>query len=174
MSETLPPAPEAPRPSGPKRRSLILWFAVSLAVGLAIAFFALRYFMADYVRERRNREHLVFMGGAITNYAAFHGGRLPPTLGTMVIGEMTQAFADFHRYSSKKKGERFDWLYFPKEKLEGLPGDTVLIAAPEPTPGDAGKQYRLVWESGAEACRISEADFQRLIREQNPPAPPAP
>ena len=90
----------------------------------------------------------------------------------MTSGRMSQADFDSLRYIGEKNGERFDWLYFPKTRLYDLSLDTILLAAPGTRLDSAGVERRLVWSNGREADRIPEADFQRLIREQNPPPAP--
>ena len=74
------------------------------------------------------------------------------------------------RYCDLKTGERVDWLYFPEAKRQGLQPDTILLAAPGTSSDLFGRQQRLVWKASTKVERIPEAEFQRLIREQNPPA----
>ena len=109
------------------------------------------------------------MSGAFRIYAEEHGHRLPPTLGALVPGSMSQEVLAAHRFINEKNEER-DWLYFPREKLDGLPLDTIILAAPGISLDDSGKPCRLVMKPDLSTDCIPEDYFQRLIREQNPPS----
>ena len=168
MSETPPVPPAAERPARPRRVARIL----GIAGGSSIALFVLVLIVESYWIESSSLNtqlgHLLRMMNAISMYAEDHEGRLPPTLWALIPNDIGQEDFSRYRYRYVTKGELLDWLCFPKEKLKGLPPDTILLAAPGTSIGEFGKQERLVLKPD-HADSIPEAEFQRLIREQNPP-----
>jgi hypothetical protein len=101
-------------------------------------------------------------------YANKHEGRLPPTLWTLVPEFLSPDEFAALRYYDPDKGGTFDWLYFPRAKLEGLPAETILLAAPS---ADSLATHRRLVEGASVSNRFpSETEFERLIREQHPPA----
>ena len=173
MSETPPVSPDAARPAGPKRPSRGCLIACGIiAVVMTYLFMGPCSFSA-ITAGAFDIGRIQNMMMALDRYAEEHDERLPPTLYTLIPRYVSEEdFAKF-RYSDVNKGGRSDWLYFPKAKLAGLPAHTILLAAPGTFPGGAGKQRRLVSGPGHLHDQIPEADFQRLIREQNPPAGPS-
>ena len=170
MSETPPIPPAAERPAGPKRRPIMLWLACSGIIVLVAYLFVMPFAIGGVPPRKLNSAYIGMMKREILLYAHSHEDHLPPTLWTLIPECLSEGDFDALRYVGEKKGERFDWLYFPKENYDGLPPDTILLAAPSTTPDTAGVHRRLVLQALWEPHRIPEADFQRLIREQNPPA----
>ena len=123
--------------------------------------------------QGRDYGYIGRMGMALSNYAKDHEGRLPQTLWALIPEYLSEEVFTKSRFCSVKHEDRFDWLYFPQEKIADLPPDIILLAAPGTFSSSDGTQSRLVWSPSGARRRVPEADFQRLIREQNPPTPRA-
>ena len=174
MSETLLPQPEAGPPATPKRPCRGCLVACGVIVFLLTGLFIGTCSVRKPAIRPQDYSHLQTLGRALDAYAHENEGRLPPTLFALAPEDISEAgFAD-NRYSPTREGERFDWLYFPKENYDKLPNGTILIASPSYWDRGDGKVVRLVWGKQPLRSWLPEADFQRLIREQNPPAPRAP
>lgn len=173
MSENPPLSPDAERPAGPKRPSRTFWLLLSVVIVLAAAVFAIPFFGEVKVRDGpRPDDGIRGMGICLLTYAAYTDGHLPPTLRAMIPEYLPQQTFDDWRYKAQRTKERFDWLYFPRERLDALPKDTILLASPTTLLNTAGAQLRIVTKAAGDTYYIPEADFQRLIHEQNPPPAP--
>ena len=175
MSETSPVPPDAERPAGPKPPSRIVWFLCGIIVAvMAYLLFApiIGLLLSPGVPHAGTLNVMAIRGmrAAILDYAKDNDGSLPPTLWALVPKYVSETGSPPFRYANTVTRERFDWLYFPHGKLDGLPPDTILLATPGSPVGPSHSQQRLVCKVGGVIAYILEADFQRLIREQNPPA----
>ena len=171
MSETLPLTPDAERPAGPKRPSRSFWLTLCVIILLAAVVFTVPLLTETEVRDSsRPDDGIRQMGTVLKIYASDHTGHLPSTLRAMIPEYLSEKNFDDFRYEAKKTGERLDWLYYPWENLDVLPQDTILLASPVTLLNTSGVPLRIVTKAAGDTYYIPEADFQRLIREQNPPA----
>ena len=174
MSETAPVLPDAERPVGPKRPSRGFWLALSVIITITATIVILQLSTTEIRDGPRPDDGIRLMITALQMYAGDNDGRLPQTLQAMIPEYLSQENFDGSRFAPPKKLERLDWLYFPREKLDVLPPDTILLASPATLLNTAGAQLRIVTNAAGQTDYVPEADFQRLSREQNPPAPRAP
>ena len=175
MSETAPVPPDAERPVGPKRPSRGFWVALSVILTITVIIIVILSLATTVVRDGpRPDDGIRQMMNALQIYAGDNDGRLPQTLRAMIPEYLSQENFDGSRFAPPRKSERLDWLYFPREKLDVLPPNTILLASPATLLDTAAAQLRIVTNAAGQTDYIPEADFQRLIREQNPPAPRAP
>ena len=172
MSETLQPTPEAERPEGPKPPSRIVWFLCGMTVaGMAYFFIEPIISALDGIPHggTLNVGCAKGMYAALLSYAKDNDGNLPPTLLALVPKYISETGGRPFRYVNDKTREPFDWLYFPHGKLDGLPSDTILLASPGSTSSPSLSPHRLVCKVTGYPEYLADTDFQRLIREQNPP-----
>ena len=171
MSETRPVPPKAERPAEPKRPSRGFWIALGVILLVLATLFALCSLGEVKLRDGpRPHDGMGQMGTALKIYASEHDGHLPPTLRAMIPEYLSEKNFDDFRYEWPTKSGRRDWLYFPWENLDALPQDTIILASPVTLLNTSGVQLRIVTKADGSFDYIPEADFQRLIREQNPPA----
>ena len=164
-----------PIPADTKRPSRGFLITLGVIIGLAAIIFSLSRLGEVKLRDGpRPDDGIRGMGMCLLTYAAYTAGYLPPTLRAMIPEYLPQQTFDDWRYKAQKTGERLDWLYFPREKLDALPPETILLASPATLLNTAGAQLRIVTNAAGQTDYIPEADFQRLIREQNPPPPRTP
>ena len=170
MSETVPAPTAAERPVWPTRRTLILWIVFGgIVLGLS-CFLSRQHSRIDQPESYLNGAHIREMYDGLIEYSSDHDWRLPPTLRELIPQYLTEERFAYLRYCDKVTGKRADWLYFPKEKLDDLPPGTIVLAGPGSILDGSGIRSRFVWGRPPLADQIPEAEFQRLIREQNPPA----
>ena len=171
MSESPALFPDAEHPTRTKRPSRAFWLLLSVVIVLAAAVFAIPFFGEVKVRDGpRPDDGIRQMGTCLLTYADYNGGHLPPTLRAMIPEYLSEKNFDDFRYEWPTKSGRRDWLYFPWKNLDAIPSDTILLASPVTLPNTSGVQLRIVTKAAGDTYYIPEADFQRLIREQNPPA----
>ena len=181
MSETLPPTPEAERPEGPNPPSRIAWFLCGITVAV------MAYISVGHIIRLLSPSGIPHSGShnvgsierlhtAILSYAKDNDNHLPPTLWALIPKYIPESDFTALRFINRVTGEPSDWLYFLHTKEAGLRPDTILLATPGDIGGSSQSPQRLVCKANGFPDYLPEADFQRLIREQNPPAsspPPA-
>ncbi len=170
MSETPPVSPNANRPARLKRNSLVFWIASVIGTIIVLVMFATPCSYPFTTPEARNSGHIRKLRSAILMYAKDHNGNLPPNLWALTDKYIGKTALKNVLYLDDVMGKGYGWLYFPHEKLDGLPQDTIILASSGITSGPPPEELRRVWQVGSQEHFIPEADFQRLIREQNPPA----
>ncbi len=162
MSETLPPNPP----------SRIVWFLCGIAVAwMAHLLISPILSVLDGIPHGGTLNVVCARGmyAALLSYAQDHDGNFPPTLLTLVPKYISQTEGRPFRYVNYMTRQPSDWLYFPHRKEDGLRPDTILLATPGSTGGSSQSPHRLVCKANGFPEYLPEADFQRLIREQNPP-----
>ena len=170
MSETPPVPPATKRHARPKRRSLTVWIAVAVILVLLAIVCLLTNGVVELRDGPRPHDGMTLMSTALRIYADDNIDHLPPTLRAMIPVYLSEKNYDDSRYEWPRKSGRHDWLYYPREKLDGLPQDTIILASPVILLNTSEVQLRIVSKADGSFAYIPEADFQRLIREQNPPA----
>ena len=175
--ETAPISASAAHAADTKLFSRGFLCTLGLIAVLLIVVFVTPSFFVVYPPRFRNFNNLVFMERVILQYAFEDSDRLPPTLREVTPRYISVDTFTRNRYRDLKTGGQLDWLYFPRSNLNDCQPDTILIAAPRLSYDPSRKQQRLVWKVGSRPWKaegqpgyIPEADFQRLIHEQNPPA----
>ena len=174
MSETLPPQPEAGPPSAPKRPSRGCLIACAVIVLLLAALHSSSLWPPAFIASMYNSHSRWLLGKAFGGYAEDHEGQLPPTLRGLIPQYLSEDDFFIGGYHDERNGGIAAWMYFPPTKPVGLARNTIVLAAPNTTFAFPWRRQRLIRDLGGSFHRIPEADFQRLIREQNPPAPRAP
>lgn len=110
------------------------------------------------------------MGRALSSYADDHDGQLPPAFQELFPKYLQKEDVFVWGYHDERGEGSFEWLYYPRGKLNDLPRDTIILAAPRTSFDFLWRRQRLVKYRGLGFRHIPEAEFQRLIREQTPPA----
>ena len=163
MSEITPVPPVARRLFGTKRPSRGCLIKCGLGL-LVMAYLVFRLYAMIEAEMWQSHTRWV-LGRALNGYVDDHHGRLPPTFGALKPKYLEDDNLFLWGYRDGTKRRWFEWLYFPKEKLDGLPSGTILLAAPLTASHLFKAKTRLTW--GPSGWRsIPEVEFQRLIREQ--------
>ncbi len=166
MSETLQSQPEAGPLSGSKRPSRGRLITCTVIVLLLAALHSSTLWPPAFIASLFNSHSRWLLGKAFPAYAEDHEGQLPPTFEALVPKYLREHDLLVGRYHNRGGGVS-EWIFFPPHKSAGQPRNTIILAAPTTTFAFPWRRQRLIMNEDLRFRQIPEADFQRLIREQN-------
>ena len=169
MSETPFIPPNAAHPAGRKPPSRGCLIVCGIIVGVLTYIFTGPLYPPGVVASFWQSHSMWMMGRALNSYADDHDGQLPPAFQELFPKYLQKENLFAWGYHDERGDGTFEWLYYPLGKLNDLPRDTIILAAPRTSFDFLWRRQRLVRYRGLGFHHIPEADFQRLIREQNSP-----